>query len=302
MSDAHNHAHNHAPNHLPSDAQSDVQSLIPPSTHPDGVTRREFIQTAVGVGFAAAVLPVSAQTITTPSDGLLTETITLTINGTAVPVYRAQPLEGKNLPVVLVISEIFGVHAHIADVARRFAQLGYMALAPELFVRQGDPRAYPVMADLMSNIIRKTPDAEVMDDLDHVVQWAGQNGGNLNRLALNGFCWGGRITWLYCAHNPHVKAGVAWYGRLEGETSPFNPVHPIQIASTLKTPVLGLYGGQDTGISLDAIERMKQGLALGSSGSEFVIYPEAPHAFHADYRPVTVLMMPKMAGCAASIG
>ena len=268
-----------------SDALNDVKSLIPPSTHPDGVTRRDFIQTAVGVGFAAAVLPVSAQSISTPSDGLLTETVTLNINGTVVPMYRAQPLDGQNLPIVLVISEIFGVHEHIADVARRFAQLGYMALAPELFVRQGNPRAYPVMADLMTHIIRKTPDAEVMNDLDHVVKWAGQHGGDLNRLGLNGFCWGGRITWLYAAHNPQVKVGVAWYGRLEGELSPMNPTHPIQVASTLKTPVLGLYASQDTGISLEAVERMKQALSQGTSKSEFVIYPNSSHAFHADYRP-----------------
>jgi carboxymethylenebutenolidase len=202
-----------------------------------------------------------------------------------VPVYRAAPQGKSNLPVVLVISEIFGVHEHIADVARRFAKQGYLALAPDLFVRHGDATRPASIADLIRDIISKTPDAEVMADLDACVAWAGDHGGDVARLAVTGFCWGGRITWLYAAHNPGVKAGVAWYGRLVGDTHSIYPRHPVDIAPTLKVPVLGLYGAQDSGIPLESVEKMKEALAKGSSRSDFVVYPNSGHAFNADYRP-----------------
>jgi len=252
----------------------------------EGIGRRQFIQTALGTGFAAAVLPVQAQSvIATDTAGLTAGEVTLTIGGQQVPVYRAMPAGGKNLPVILVISEIFGVHEHIADVARRFAKLGYLALAPELFVRQGDAHSAPSIAELQKNIITKVPDAQVMGDLDACVAWAKDNGGNIDKLGITGFCWGGRITWLYSAHNPKVKAGVAWYGRLVGNKSELTPQQPVDIAPSLKAVVLGLYGGKDAGIPLDTVEQMKAALAKGSSGSQFVVYPDAGHAFHADYRP-----------------
>ncbi|TFW35559.1 dienelactone hydrolase family protein [Massilia horti] len=264
----------------------DGDSLVAGGPFADGVDRRDFLKVALGTGFAAATMPVAAETvIKTDTVGLTAGTVNIDVNGQAVPVYRAQPAGKSNLPVILVVSEIFGVHEHIADVARRFAKRGYLALAPDLFVRQGDPSKVPNIADLMKQIISKTPDAQVMGDLDAVVSWARQNGGNVDKLGITGFCWGGRITWLYCAHNPNVKAGVAWYGRLVGDTNPNNPVHPIDIAPTLKVPVLGLYGAKDTGISLESIDKMKAALAKGSSGSTFVVYPDAGHAFNADYRP-----------------
>lgn len=264
----------------------DGDSLLAPAAYADGVGRRDFLKAALGSGFAAATLPVAAQTVIhTDEAGLTAGEVTLKVNGQDVPVYRAQPAGKTNLPVILVVSEIFGVHEHIADVARRFARQGYLALAPELFVRQGDPAMVANIADLMRDIVSKTPDAQVMGDLDACVAWAGQNGGNVDKLGITGFCWGGRITWLYCAHNPKVKAGVAWYGRLAGDTNAITPKHPIDIAPALKVPVLGLYGGKDTGISLDSIEKMKAALAKGGSGSAFVVYPDAGHAFHADYRP-----------------
>ncbi|MBC7500168.1 MAG: dienelactone hydrolase family protein [Herminiimonas sp.] len=266
--------------------KEDIDSLAGKTILSDGVDRRVFLKTAIGTGFAAAVLPVAAQTmVKTDNAGLTAGEVILTIKGKKVPVYRAQP-EGKtNLPVILVISEIFGVHEHIADVARRFAKLGYLALAPDLFVRQGDATAYGTMAEVMKEVISKVPDEQVMGDLDACVAWAGQNNGNAAKVGITGFCWGGRITWLYAAHNPNIKAGVAWYGRLVGDKSALLPQHPVDIAATLKAPVLGLYGGKDGGIPVDTVEQMKRALANGSSKSDFVVYPNSGHAFHADYRP-----------------
>lgn len=266
--------------------QSDFDSLV--DNHHTPVQRRDFIKTAVGLGFAAAAGPLCAATmIKTDSKGLKDGEFELDIGGTAVPVYMARPLEGSNWPVVVVVSEIFGLHEHIADVARRFAKQGYLALAPELFIRQGEPGNYDKIPQLMSEVVSKVPDAQVMSDLDAVVAWAKRNGGNSAKLAVVGFCWGGRMTWLYAAHNPGVKAAVAWYGRLlpDAGPTPLSPTNPIDIAATLTTPVLGLYGGKDAGISQASIEQMKTALAKGGSESKIVVYPKSGHAFHADYRP-----------------
>lgn len=269
-------------NHL----KQELDSLTAKTPLSDNFDRRDFLKTALGTGFAAAVLPVVAQTmIKTDAVGLTAGEVMLTVKGQQVPVYRAQPAGKAHLPVVLVVSEIFGVHEHIADVARRFAKQGYLALAPQLFVRQGDPASFGTIAELMKEVIARTPDAQVMGDLDACVAWARDNGGNVDKLGITGFCWGGRIVWMYCAHNPKVKAGVAWYGRLVGDKTALTPANPIDIAPGLTVPVLGLYGGKDTGISQDSIEKMKAALAQGNSQSEFVVYPDAGHAFHADYRP-----------------
>lgn len=269
-----------------SSLKDDFDSLVGNTSLPDGLDRRVFLKATIGTGFAAAVMPVMAQSvIKTDTAGLTAGEVTLNVKGQNVPMYRAQP-EGKtNLPVILVVSEIFGVHEHIADVARRFAKQGYLALAPELFSRQGDPSAYGSIAELQKEIIAKVPDEQVMTDLDACVAWAKQNGGNTEKLGITGFCWGGRITWLYAAHNTAVKAGVPWYGRLVGDKTALAPKHPIDIAGSLKVPVLGLYGAKDTGIPLESVEKMKAALAEGGSKSEFVIYPNSGHAFHADYRP-----------------
>ena len=268
------------------DLVSDGSSLVGASAFGDGVDRRNFLKAAVGSGFAAAALPVAAETmIQTGTDGLDAGDHIVVIDGQDVPVYRAQPKGRTNLPVVLVISEIFGVHEHIKDVTRRFAKAGYLAVAPDLFVRQGDATKVANIADLMRDIVSKTSDAQVMSDLDTVVKWTRQRGGNTDRLGITGFCWGGRITWLYAAHNPNVKAGVAWYGRLVGESSANQPKHPIDIAQNLKVPVLGLYGAKDQGIPLESVERMRKALAAGNSRSQIHVYPNSGHAFHADYRP-----------------
>lgn len=266
--------------------QAEVDEVSGPKRSPERLGRRDFLKTALGSGFAAAVMPVAGQNVvSTGFEGLTAGEVTLTVNGQSVPLYRAQPAGKTDLPVVLVISEIFGVHEHIADVARRFAKQGYLALAPDLFVRQGDPAAYGTVTEVLREVVAKTPDAQVMGDLDACIAWARANGGNVERLGITGFCWGGRISWLYAAHNPAVKAGVAWYGRLVGEKTALAPSHPVDIAAGLTVPMLGLYGGKDAGIPLASVEQMKRALAQGSSKSEFVIYPDAGHAFHADYRP-----------------
>ena len=252
--------------------------------------RRDFVRTALGAGFAAAVGPVAAQTVIKTDDaGLTAGEVVVPVGDFKMPAYRAMPQRGpQGLPVVLVVSEIFGVHEYIADVARRFAKQGCLAIAPELFVRQGDPQSYGEVSRLVSEVIDKVPDAQVMGDLDACVAWARAAGADTARLGITGFCWGGRIAWLYDAHQPAVKAAVAWYGRLTGTTNPRTPRHPVDVAGALHGPVLGLYGGQDPGIPLDTVDKMKSALGRGSEAarrSEIVVYPDAPHAFHADYRP-----------------
>ncbi|HVO07858.1 MAG TPA: dienelactone hydrolase family protein [Burkholderiaceae bacterium] len=265
--------------------ERDVDSLVPGRDF----SRRDFVRTSVGSGFAAAVLPVVAQTtIKTDSSGLTVGEVTIPVGDFQLPAYRAAPAGKANAPVVLVVSEIFGVHEYIADVARRFAKAGYFAVAPELFERQGDAGSYGELSKLISEVIAKVPDTQVMGDLDATVAWAGGQGADAAKLAVTGFCWGGRITWLYDAHNPAVRAAVAWYGRLVGTSNPLQPTNPVELAGRLNAPVLGLYGGADGGIPLDTVETMKAALAAGSPAarkSQFVVYPDAPHAFHADYRP-----------------
>lgn len=250
------------------------------------VTRRKFIATAtLATGFALAVQPISAGVITTNAKGLVAGAVKIPVKDGEIPAYRAAPATGENFPIVLVIQEIFGVHEHIQDITRRFAKLGYLAIAPELFVRQGDVSKLSSI-DEIRPIVAKVPDAQVLSDLDATVHWAVKSAkGNADKLAITGFCWGGRITWLYAAHNPKVKAGVAWYGRLVGDATKLTPKHPVDIASKLTVPILGLYGGKDTGIPIDTVEQMRDRLKSSSSKSEIIVYPDAPHAFFADYRP-----------------
>lgn len=243
--------------------------------------------------YAASAQPIVLQTaITTSQAGLRCGRSSYTVDGFEVPFFYAAPQGNSNAPVVLVVQEIFGLHDYIVDVCRRLAQQGYLALAPDLYARQGDASAYSDIGLLMSELVNLVPQAQVMADLDGALEWATLHGGDRNRVGITGFCWGGRITWLYCAHNPQVRAGVAWYGRLVGQATPLAPLQAVDVAPTLRSPVLGLYGGQDSGIPLSTVDQMKQALAsaaaqgnAAAAASEFVIYPEAPHAFHADYRP-----------------
>lgn len=250
-----------------------------------GLTRRAFVMTTLATGFALAVRPVSAQTITTDATGLDAGEVKIPVPDGEIPAYRAMPATGGPFPVVLVVQEIFGVHDHIKDICRRFAKLGYLAVAPELYARQGDVSQMSDINEIVSKVVAKVPDAQVMADLDATVKWAKESGkGDVSRLGITGFCWGGRVVWLYAAHSPQLKAGVAWYGRLVGQPSELLPQHPIDVAAELKAPVLGLYGGADSGIPNDTVEQMRAALKAAGSPSEIVLYPDTPHGFFADYR------------------
>ena len=253
--------------------------------------RREFFVTSIlaAGSFASAVQPIQGQTkITTDDAGLTAGEVKIPVSDGVIPAYRAMPDKGDKFPVVLVVHEIFGVHEWIQDICRRFAKLGYMAVAPALYARQGEVKDMKDSREINREVFSKIPDKQSMSDLDAAVAWASKNSGNTKKLSITGFCWGGRIVWLYAAHNKNLDAGAAWYGRVV--PSPNSPVTeaqpktPIDFARKLKAPVIGFYGGLDTGIPLDGVQRMQDEIKKGKSGSEIIVYPNAKHGFHADYR------------------
>jgi len=264
------------------DAAEEIDSLLPPYH----VDRRGFVKTALSAGFAAAVSPVVAQTmITTDTQGLTAGEVKIAAKGGEMPAYRAMPAGKKGLATVLVVQEVFGVHEHIKDMCRRFAKAGYLAVAPELYARQGDPAKYPDIAKLISELVSKVHDVQVMEDLDSTAAWAAKNGGDPAKLGVTGFCWGGRIVWMYAAHNQKLKGGVAWYGATARAFAPGDQT-ALDVVSQIKAPVLGLYGAADQGIPVDTVEKMRDALkAAGNQKCEFVVYPDTPHGFNADYRP-----------------
>jgi carboxymethylenebutenolidase len=260
-----------------------IRSLVPPTD----VSRRCFVVTSLASGFALAVQPVCAQTmITTDTNGLTAGEVKIPVAGGEIPGYRAMPASGGPFPTVLVIQEIFGVHEHIKDMCRRFAKLGYFAVAPALYSREGDVSGMKDIQEIISKVVSKVPDAQVASDLDATVAWAKSSGkADTAKLGVTGFCWGGRQVWLYAAHNPNVKAAVAWYGPLKRPGTDLQPKNPIDLVSQLKVPVLGLYGGADAGIPVASVDEMKAALKAAGSQSEIVLYPDTPHGFNADYRP-----------------
>ena len=265
------------------DFESDLMSL---SAVRD-FSRRQMLATSLAVGFAAAVEPVCAQTaITTDANGLTAGEVKIPVADGEIPAYRAMPAKGGPFPLILVVQEIFGVHEHIKDICRRLAKEGYMAIAAELYARQGSVAGITDIQEIISKVVSKLPDVQVMSDLDAIVAYAKDSGAaDTARLGITGFCWGGRITWLYAEHNAGLKAGVAWYGKLAGDASPQTPKHPLDLAGDLKAPVLGLYGAADQGIPVDTVERMRAACQAAGKTCEFVVYPDTPHAFNADYRP-----------------
>jgi carboxymethylenebutenolidase len=241
---------------------------------------------AAAIGYALAAQPVSAGAITTAADGLEEGMIRFPASGGfSMNAYRAKPKGKANAPVVLVVQEIFGLHEWIRDIVRRFAAAGYYAIAPDMYQRQGDPTTAPDIQTLFKTIVSQVPDAQVMADLDAAAAFAATDGGDAKRLGVTGFCWGGRITWLYSAHNPGLKAGVAWYGRLVGQSTPLQPAHPIDVVAQLKAPVLGLYGDLDKGIPVADVEKMQAALKAVGSNSRILRFADADHGFLADYRP-----------------
>jgi carboxymethylenebutenolidase len=260
-----------------------IRSLVPPTD----VSRRGFVVTSLASGFALAVQPVCAQTmITTDTNGLLANEVKIPVAGGEIPGYAAMPATGGPFPTVLVIQEIFGVHEHIKDMCRRFAKLGYFAVAPSLYAREGDVSQIKEVPEIISKVVSKVPDAQVASDLDATLAWAkGTGKADTTKLGVTGFCWGGRQVWLYAVHNPNVKAAVAWYGPLKRPGTDLQPKNPIDLVDQLRVPVLGLYGGADPGIPLDSIEEMRKALKAANNPSEIVVYPDTPHGFNADYRP-----------------
>jgi carboxymethylenebutenolidase len=263
--------------------EGDRRSLTPKTD----VDRREMLKASLAVGFAAAVQPVSAETVIhTSADGLEAGIVTIPAGDIELPAYRAMPATAGTFPVIIVVQEIFGVHEHIRDLCRRLAKDGYFAIAPELYVRQGSVAGITDIKEIISKVVSKVPDAQVMSDLDATVAYAKSTGrADTAKLGITGFCWGGRIVWLYAAHNPALKAGVAWYGKVAGDASPNTPRHPVDIASELSAPVLGLYGGADEGIPVATLDRMRDACNAAGKTCEIVVYPDTPHAFNADYRP-----------------
>lgn len=247
-------------------------------------SRREFVVTSLAAGFAMATQPVSAQTITTDTKGLEAGEVKIPVDGGEVPAYRAMPAGGSNLPTILVVQEIFGVHEHIKDICRRLAKLGYFAVATEMYARQGDVSKLTDFPEILK-IVRKVPDSQVMSDLDATVAWAKATGkADVSKLGITGFCWGGRIVWLYAAHNHNLKAGVAWYGRLKDAPTELQPKYPVDLAASINSPILGLYGGADHGIPQSTVEEMREAMKAAGKTAEIVVYPDTPHAFFADYR------------------
>jgi carboxymethylenebutenolidase len=253
-----------------------------------GTDLKDLVTGLLPQGFAKIVQPIASTTITTDTQGLVAGEVKIQTMTGPVPAYRAVPEKGGKCPLVLVVQEIFGVHEHIKDVCRRLAKLGYFAIAVDHYYRQGDVTKFTDNQEIFAKVVNFVPDSQVMSDLDAAVVYAESSGrADTAKLGITGFCWGGRVTWTYCVHNPKVKAGVAWYGRLVAPAkAALQPAYPVELAPHLKVPVLGLYGGADAGISVDNVEQMRGALkAAGNSVSEIVLYDGAPHAFYADYRP-----------------
>ena len=262
--------------------ESGLEGLLPRSRW----SRRGFVMTSLATGFALSVQPVSAEAIHTDATGLDAGEVKVPVADGSIPAYRAMPDKGGPFPTVLVVQEIFGVHEHIKDLCRRLAKAGYYAIAPELYARQGDPSKYTDIPTLISEIVSKVPDSQVMSDLDATEAYAKSTGkADTAKLAITGFCWGGGIVWRYAAHNPALKAAAAWYGPIDRPRTELQPKYPIDLAADLKAPVLGLYGAADTGIPVESVERMRAACKAANKICELVIYPDTPHGFNADYRP-----------------
>ena len=265
--------------------------------------RRELLIASLSAGFAMAAHPIYAQVIKTETSGLVAGEVKIPVADGVIPAYRAMPAKGDKFPVVLVVQEIFGVHEYIQDICRRFAKLGYMAIAPQLFARYGDVSKLSDTQEIISKVVSQVPDTQVLSDLDATVVWADNSGkADTDKLGITGFCWGGRIVWLYAAHSPQLKAGVAWYGRLTGDNNPLQAQYPIDIASLIKAPVLGLYGGEDNLIPVSDVEKMREALKNNQAATQIKVYPQVPHDSTPIIAPAIAKKQQKMLGYCYKIG
>ena len=249
------------------------------------LARRGMMMTSLISGFTLAVSHADAQVITTDTQGIEAGETKIPVADGTLPGYFARPQGAGPFPTVLVIEEIFGVHEHIKDLCRRLAKVGYLAVAPELYARLGDLSTMTDVPTIIRDVISKAPDATVMTDLDSTAKWAAANHGDAARLAVTGFCRGGRATWFYAAHNPALKAAAAWYGPLGGNTSEIQPKTATDMADAIKCPLLGLYAGKDAGIPEAAVRAAEAKAKAAGKTVEIAWYPDAPHGFNADYRP-----------------
>jgi len=249
------------------------------------LARRGMLMTGLISGFTLATQRVEAQAIHTEVTGLEAGEAEIPTTEGKLPAYYARPAGKGPFPIILVNEEIFGVHEYIKDVCRRLAKAGYLAVATEYYARLGDLSKMTDSKQIFSDVISKAPDAQYMSDLDSTAAWAQHHDGSATRLGVIGFCRGGRQTWLYAAHSPQLKAAVAFYGPVGGAPSPIQPQTALDLAADLKCPLLGLYGGQDPGIPVEAIKQAEAKAKAAHKIVEIVIYNDAPHGFHADYRP-----------------
>ena len=246
--------------------------------------RRTFLMTTLMTGFTAAVARADTAPIHTDSAGLDAGEAQIPVADGHLPAYYARPQGAGPFPIIVVIEEIFGVHEYIKDVCRRLAKLGYLAVAPELYARIADLSKMTDPHEIVAKVISKAPDATMLSDLDSTTVWAGANHGDLNRLGVTGFCRGGRDTWLFAEHNPHLKAAVAWYGPVKGAVSTIQPHTATDLAASLHCPLLGLYGGQDPSIKPADVQAAAQVARDAGHAIEIKVFPDAGHGFHADYR------------------
>ena len=250
------------------------------------LSRRGFVMTSLMSGLTLATTAVEAQVIRTDAAGIEADEVKIPAGDGPMPAYRAVPQGAGPFPIVLVVEEIFGVHEYIRDICRRLAKAGYCAVAPELYARQGDLATMTDPKIIVRDVISKTPDAQWIGDLDATAAWAASAAkGDLGRLGVMGWCRGGRAVWLYAAHRRDLKAAVAWYGALAGERTDIQPRTAGDVVTGINAPLLGLYGGADTGIPVAAAEEARDRAKAAGRSVELVVYPDAPHGFHADYRP-----------------
>ncbi len=250
----------------------------------DALDRRGFLTTSLIAGFTLATARAEGPAIHTDTAGLQAGEVQVPVQDGHLPAYAARPEGAGPFPIVLVTEEVFGVHEYIKDICRRLAKQGYLAIAAEYYARLGDLSKMIQMQQFL-DVVARAPDGRMMADMDEVAAWAARNRGDAGRLGITGFCRGGRQTWLYATHNPTLKAAVAWYGPLDGKPTPIQPKTVLDLVDELKCPVLGLYGAQDQGIPQAQVQRLEAQAKQDRKTVEIVVYPDAGHGFHADYRP-----------------